>query len=265
MATIPRPAWVIFFACALHWVWGCSLLFSPEPSRIAAWDYYSYLSNFILGLVFMGVATLAYLGCYRNRSAWLMWPQQILLTITAFSQTHLMSAGHYADWVIRPHFFIFRDQIWGILLALFHFVGMFVIVHEHKSMQNCNLKCFIRYPFETGVAVYSICNALLTFSPNSAVLSNLWQLIGGYSLIAVCYQIFSSVSILYGMACRRINVEIMGLIMLCSVFAIRAVALLADMDVTISDLNTTLLAIILIAASATRVYTLINKTCPYQT
>lgn len=208
----------------------------------------------------MTVATLGYLGVYSHRSAWLMLPQQVVLSITAISQAKLIVAGHYADWVLRPAFFIFRDQIWGILLAAFHLVGMLLIAHTNRSMHKTNFKNFLRYPFEAGVAFYTIINALLTFSPESAVLSNLWQLLGGYSLIAVCYQLFAATSVLYGLLSNRINVEIMGLVMLCSVFTIRAIALLTDMDVTISDLNSTALAVTLIGCSAVKILTLIKST-----
>lgn len=212
----------------------------------------------------MAVATLAYLGCWRRLSTWYLVPQQLILFLSAFGQTKLMIAGHYADWVIRSSQFIFRDQAWGILLSLFHLAGILLIANFHKPMSKLYPSVFIRYPFETGVAAYTIINALLTFSPDSAVLSNLWQLIGGYSLIAVCYQLFAAVSILYGMVSKKLNVEIMGLIMLCSVFAIRAVALLTDQDITISDLNSSTLAGVLIVSSATRIYRLISRSWPYQ-
>lgn len=264
--SIPKPAWIIFYACALHWVWGCSLIFSTEPSRIAAWDAFSQLSNLLLGLLFMTVATLSYTALYRQRSAWLILPQQVVLSVTAFSQSSLIAAGHYADWVVRPPFFIFRDQIWGILLALFHLISMLMIAHENKSMSKIHFKNLLNWPFESGVAVYTVLNALLTFSPQSAVLSNLWQLIGGYSLIAVCYQLFAAASVLYGLLCNRIHIEIMGLIMLCSTFSIRAIALMSDSDITISDLNSTLLAIVLVVCSAARVVklTYMRSKCPSQ-
>ena len=133
-------------------------------------------------------------------------------------------------------------------------------------MSKLHLKNLLNWPFESGVAVYTILNALLTFSPDSAVLTNLWQIIGGYSLVAVCYQLFAAISVLYGLLSNRKHIEIMGLIFLCSTFSIRAIALLADKDITISDLNSTILALILIICSVARVIKLIymRSTCPSQ-
>ena len=123
------------------------------------------------------------------------------------------------------------------------------------------LKRLICAPFQTGAALYIIVNALLTFNPRSAVLISLWQIIGGYSLAAVCYQIFAGAGILVGMFLRRANIEAMGLIMTGSTLAIRSYALLVDGDISFSDVNTTSLAVLFSAAALVRIYTLFYNTC----
>jgi hypothetical protein len=123
------------------------------------------------------------------------------------------------------------------------------------------LKRLICSPFQAGIGIYIILNALLTFNPNSAVLMNLWQIIGGYSLAAVCFQILAGSFILAGMVTEKINIEAAGLVMACSTLSIRAFALLSDKEFTLSDINTTCLVALMIVASTTRIITMTRKIC----
>jgi len=123
------------------------------------------------------------------------------------------------------------------------------------------LKRLICFPFETGVAAYIIVNALLTFNPNSAVLMSLWNIIGGFSIAAMIYQIFAGLAVILGMLTAKANIELMGLIMVCSTLSIRGYALLLDGDITLTDLNSSCLATLAILASATRIYTLYMNQC----
>jgi hypothetical protein len=131
---LPNPTWIIFYASAIHWAWGISL-FVDGASRIAAWEVFISMPSILLGLMFISVACSAFYSILKRVSVLWMIPQQLVLMAMAFGQSKLIIAGHYADWVWRPPYFIYRDQVWGILLAVFHLLAMYII-HANQQIQK---------------------------------------------------------------------------------------------------------------------------------
>ena len=67
---------------------------------------------------------------------WLLIPQQTLLGLTALGQLYLVYQSHYADFVIRPHVFILRDQVWGILLFAINALAIVVIYKRNRLVEK---------------------------------------------------------------------------------------------------------------------------------
>ena len=107
-------------------------------SRIAAWESFNFLPSTLLGIMFITIACMSFFSILKMKSVWWVVPQQIILMAMAFGQSKLMFEGHYADWVVRPPYFIYRDQVWGILLAIFHLMAMLLINTRNHLTRLCS-------------------------------------------------------------------------------------------------------------------------------
>ena len=77
------------------------------------------------GVLLLAVAGMAALHLVRPRpSLWALvmgvGPQQMLIIATGWSAASAILSSSYADLVIRPHGFIFSDQIAWVWVAVFH-------------------------------------------------------------------------------------------------------------------------------------------------
>jgi len=79
--------WIIWYAIALHVVWGLTLLFEPAAGNITA-----------IHLI----------------------PQQFVLMMSAFGAIAAIMHSTFADGVPRPRGFILADQSPAVLAAAFH-------------------------------------------------------------------------------------------------------------------------------------------------
>src|SRR5437762_3404784 len=105
---------------------------------------------------------------------------------------------------------------------------------------------FKYYPFQTATALYVIANGILSFHANSIIFDNLWNLIGGYSTVALVAQILAGILIIYGMGFMKSNIEAAGLVWTGSVFIMRAISLLTDNDITLSDVHASIMATLIL-------------------
>lgn len=139
MVTIcQRPVSItVLFAITLHLFWAGCLLIDLAPLNVNA---INALHRFIqpaalLVATLVGVALLAGIGIFhRNRWAVLLLiPQQVILFMSGTGALQSAWLGQFADGVLRPHTFIASDQIYSILLAVFHTVA--IMAHASRTAQ----------------------------------------------------------------------------------------------------------------------------------
>lgn len=119
---------------------------------------------------------------------------------------------------------------------------------DHKF----SLRNYYLYPFEAGIGVFVILNALLTFFPDSAVAVNLWNYVGPLYVLLVAVQAFAGVIKLIGLGFSKANLEAAGLIIVSGMFLIRALTLITDGDITLTDINSVFYSSIIIVCNLVR-------------
>jgi hypothetical protein len=113
------------YASALHLAWAAVLILSPHDMRTAA------LANFIrvggawgAAALFLSIGAAALYASARAPRGWLglalVFPQQVVLLLTAAMALEHALRGTYGDGVQRPPEFILADQLPIILTALIH-------------------------------------------------------------------------------------------------------------------------------------------------
>jgi hypothetical protein len=116
---------IFAYASALHLAWAALLLLSPHDMRTAA------LATFIhtIGVgpaaaLFLLIGGTALYASVRAPRGWLglalVFPQQVVLLLTAAMALEHALRGSYGDGVLRPPEFILADQLPVILTALIH-------------------------------------------------------------------------------------------------------------------------------------------------
>jgi hypothetical protein len=107
--------------------------------------------------------------------------------------------------------------------------------------------------FESGVGVYVIANAILTFFPGSSVREGLFVLVGYPGAAVPVFQIFAGLLKLTGLIAGKANLEASGLVMVGSIFIIRAITLMTDGAITLSDINSVIIAVLIVICNSIRV------------
>jgi hypothetical protein len=97
-------------------------------------------------------------------------------------------------------------------------------------------------------------NALLSLHKDAAIFDGFWNLIGGYSYVAIGLQLLSSVFIFLGLGNNNKKLESAGLAWCSTVFALRAITFLTTGDITPSSLNAAIIAVCIIISSAIRIH-----------
>lgn len=122
-------------------------------------------------------------------------------------------------------------------------------------------KRFYLKPFEAFVGLFVIVNGALTLMPGgtgSAVKDNLWNLLGFGGMLVPMAQIAAGVLKIIGIAINKSNLEAAGLVMVTSIFAIRAITLVSDGVVTAADVNNEVIAIGIIVSNIIRLSQVLN-------
>jgi hypothetical protein len=118
-------------------------------------------------------------------------------------------------------------------------------------------KRFYFKPFEAFIGLFVIVNGWLTLFPmaegGSVVKDNLWNLMGYGGIAIPIFQIVAGVLKITGIALNRANIEAAGLILVTAMFFIRAIGLVADGEVSNSDLNNLVIAFGIIVSNIIRI------------
>lgn len=131
-----KHVWMIWYAIALHWVWGVVLLSSTAPLNITAISTIVQLgvvSSNIAGLFYLLIASIAMIGLFgpRRTSLIFLLPQTAVLWMAAYGALTAMITGTFADGVVRPVAFLVTDQAPAVLAALFHTLA--VLNHHFRD------------------------------------------------------------------------------------------------------------------------------------
>ncbi len=123
-------------------------------------------------------------------------------------------------------------------------------------------KRFYFKPFEAFVGIFVIINGLLTIHPiaegGSIVKDNLWNLMGYTGIAIPIFQVFAGLLKTIGIAINKSNIEAAGLIMVGSIFLIRMIGLVADGDITNSDVNNLTIAVGVVVCNIIRLSQVLN-------
>jgi len=122
--------WALWYAVALHIVWGIALLVGgrlpTEATPVAALWYVVPNPQLLVAVLFGAsiAATLALVkgGPLEYRLPWglLLGPQAVLMLISGMGSVTAAVTHHYADGLVRPFWFIFSDQAPIIVGAVVH-------------------------------------------------------------------------------------------------------------------------------------------------
>ena len=113
--------------------------------------------------------------------------------------------------------------------------------------------------FEASVGVFVIINGLLTLSPDSAIKQSLWNIMGFSSVIIPWSQVIAGTMKLIGILYGKSNLEVAGLISVAAMFTIRAIGLVADGEVSLTDLNSLTICAGIIASNLIRIAQIITN------
>jgi hypothetical protein len=129
----PRPVWIIWYAVALHALWGVLLLVDAPAVGATPLSVYRALPRVAVATGLLLAAALAVYGSTGTRGpatlrVLALMPQQGLLSVSAMASVVAVAAGRYGDGLARPRLFIMADQAPIILTMLLHTVAV-VAVH----------------------------------------------------------------------------------------------------------------------------------------
>jgi hypothetical protein len=123
---------MLWYAIALHWIWGVTLLSSNSPlgvTAIASIVDVGMASNKTAAFLYLVVSVLAAIAMWTPKwvSIPLIIPQSLMLVLSAWGAAGAMAAGSFADGVVRPQAFLVADQAPAILAAIFHTMAVFQV------------------------------------------------------------------------------------------------------------------------------------------
>ena len=105
-------------------------------------------------------------------------------------------------------------------------------------------------PYETSVGLFIISNAILTFFPNSAVIQLLEIHFGKLSVIFPISQMIAGLFKVAGIYFGRANWQAAGMLMINFLMGIRIVSHLADGEVTLYDINSIIICVLIIVTNS---------------
>lgn len=128
----PRPVWIIWYAVALHALWGVLLLVDASAIGATPLSVYEHLPRVVVAAGLLLAAALAGYGSTRPRGhttlgILALLPQQGLLSVSALASVLAVVEGRYGDGVVRPRLFIMADQAPIILTMVLHTVAVVAV------------------------------------------------------------------------------------------------------------------------------------------
>lgn len=117
----------VWFAVAIHVIWAALLCVSPTARHTTGIYALSQLfpNRFGLAIILATVAACATLAIFLPLSPskiLLLFPQQLVLGVSAAGALRAMALGHFADGVMRARPFLVADQSPMVLALLIHSV-----------------------------------------------------------------------------------------------------------------------------------------------
>lgn len=131
---LSRTPGMVLYCSALHTAWAFIILWDIAAVGATALDgpHEVFRSGLLLSGVLLSAATLALAGPFFPfpQSMMCLLPQQALLLMSASGVLAAVTAGAFADGVLRPRAFILADQLHIALAAMGH---AWVIVTLHAE------------------------------------------------------------------------------------------------------------------------------------
>jgi hypothetical protein len=120
--------WIVFYAIAVHLLWGVVGLISGEiPKTAPTYGVASGLAEHLGGLFYIIVGLMAIAAAYVKgflNSLALVLPQQVVLLSSGFGSLICVIRGRYADGYSASPEFILVDQAANILVGVFHTLAL---------------------------------------------------------------------------------------------------------------------------------------------
>lgn len=118
---------LILLVSLLHILWGIAVLLNGGPIGVSAtWAFTQIVGKehfYLRALTYITAGILPVLMWLKPGTCLGMvsvFPQQVLVMLSAVSALAAILNGHYADGVMRPYTFIAMDQSIFIILAILH-------------------------------------------------------------------------------------------------------------------------------------------------
>lgn len=129
---------IIWYTACIHWIWGILLLSSSAPLTVTAIYTMTQLGLVQaphLGILYLMVSFAATIGLATPHDVrpYFLMPQQLALGISSYGALRAMWLGAFADGVLRPSEFLVADQIYMVLLMLFHMIAVITLSREDPS------------------------------------------------------------------------------------------------------------------------------------
>lgn len=131
---------IIYMAIMTHLIWAGLLIYSPSPETVTGINllYRIFPNRFLLAGILIAASTMAYIALKKaegTKSLMLLLPQQFLLVLPAIAVFTAITAGHFADGVIRPRAFLTADKISIVLVAIFHSMSLLKFHHIDEESE----------------------------------------------------------------------------------------------------------------------------------
>ena len=148
-------AWIIWYAVALHTVWGCLLLLSPAVYGVTALRVFHDLPRSLMAGTLFFASALAVWAITRRQpspqSLAALLLQQALLTLSAYAAIAAVFVAHYGDGAPRPRLFILADQAPAIIAFVLHTAA---VIEMHARRPDGELLRIIRLLRERPAEVH---------------------------------------------------------------------------------------------------------------
>lgn len=123
-----RPTWLISYVALIHVAWAGLLVLSPtagHATTTSALVTKLPLERGLVVILLLLASACAFWVLFghpkpSHTTAWLLFPQQVLLLLAAIGAAEAITFSHFADGVVRSRSFIAADQCWVILLCFAH-------------------------------------------------------------------------------------------------------------------------------------------------
>lgn len=135
---------IVLYAAVLHYVWAACLWIDPAAGQATSLARLSsVIGPDLLPFLLFAVSTLAlvyvfFLAEMRLLGLLCVLPQQVILLMSAWTAVKAMSAGSFADGVLRPTAFITADQAPAVIAAILHTLAIILGAWRPSPRKSIN-------------------------------------------------------------------------------------------------------------------------------